>query len=113
MATTILTVQSHGIFYGLPTFPDHDDAKYSAIVTGANGISGSAIVDVLSQSPTRWEKIFALSRKPPATERANVYPVAVDFLSNKPKEIANVLKENHVEAAFVHEAHKEISKLGH
>jgi len=41
------TVFSEGIFHGLPTFPDQDGKKYTAIVTGANGISGSEIVDVL------------------------------------------------------------------
>lgn len=98
MAIITRTVQSHGIFHGLPTFPDHDGKKYSAIVTGANGISGAHLVDVLSQAPDRWTKIYALSRKPSAIKRANVHSIAIDFLSSEPKDIARVLKENNVSA---------------
>lgn len=98
MAVAIHTVQSHGMFHSLPTFPDHDGKKYSAIVTGANGISGAAMVEVLSQAPERWERIFALSRRPATTKSPRVHSVAIDFLASEPKDIAKVLKENHVTA---------------
>jgi len=106
MAPSALVVQSHGIFHGLPTFPGHDGKKYSAIVTGANGISGSHLVEILSKSPERWGNIFALSRKPPSTKSPNVHSIAVDFLSTEPEEIARVLADNHVEA-FVNEIFKQ------
>jgi hypothetical protein len=38
------TVFLKGIFHGLPTFPQHNGKKLTAIVTGANGISGSTMV---------------------------------------------------------------------
>lgn len=98
MAEATRTVKSHGLFHSLPTFPDHDGKKYSAIVTGANGISGAAMVEVLSQAPERWEKIFALSRRPPTAKSPRVHSVAIDFLASEPKEIAKVLKDNNITA---------------
>ena len=93
------TVVSNGIFHGLPTFPQYEGKKLRAIVTGANGISGSAMVRILAQAPERWEKIYALSRRPPSNkESGNVVPIAVDFLSSTPQEIAQVLKDNNVQA---------------
>lgn len=41
---------SEGIIHGLPTFPVHDAKKYTAIVTGSNGISGSEVVRALATS---------------------------------------------------------------
>jgi nucleoside-diphosphate-sugar epimerase len=93
------TVVSKGIYHGLPTFPDHDGKKLRAIVTGANGISGSAMVKVLSEAPERWEKIYALSRRPPTGKLPpHVEHIAVDFLESNPEEIANILKAKGVEA---------------
>lgn len=92
-------VFSKGIYHGLPTFPDHDGKKLRAIVTGANGISGSAMVKVLSEAPERWEKIYALSRRPPTGKLPpHVEHIAVDFLDSSPTEIGQVLKERGVEA---------------
>ncbi|MCJ1382511.1 hypothetical protein MMC17_005624 [Xylographa soralifera] len=98
------TVESNGIFHGLPTFPEHDGKTYSAIVTGANGISGDHMVKVLAQSPQRWKHIYALSRRPPLNHLSNadgVQHIAVDFLASEPSEIARILKENGVQADFV------------
>ena len=93
------TVISKGIFHGLPTFPQYEGKKLRAIVTGANGISGTAMVKVLSEAPGRWEKVYSLSRRPPSnTGAANVVPIAVDFLSSTPAEIAQILKDNDVQA---------------
>ncbi|KAK4942605.1 hypothetical protein LTR10_017734 [Elasticomyces elasticus] len=97
------TVVSKGSFYGLPTFPHFQGQKLRIIVCGANGISGSAMVKVLSEAPERWEKIYALSRRPPQSENpSNVVPIAVDFLHHGPNEIAKALAENHVEADYVY-----------
>lgn len=95
---TAQTVFSNGIFYGLPTFPGHDGKKYSAIITGANGIAGAHMVRVFAESPQHWETIYALSRKPPNTGVApNVKNLAIDFLTS-PNEIANILKKNNIKA---------------
>ncbi len=65
-STTTQVVRSHGIYHGLPTFPDSPDlTDLTAVVTGANGISGYHMVKVLAQSPKRWTKIYCLSRRPP------------------------------------------------
>jgi hypothetical protein len=93
------TVVSKGIFHGLPTFPEYDGKKLSIIVTGANGISGSAMVKVLSEAPERWDKIYALSRRPatyPAS--SNIVSIAVDFLNSTPEAIAKVLRDHEVKA---------------
>lgn len=97
MSSTTSTVQTKGIYHHLPTFPAHDGKKYSAIVTGANGISGSAIVDVLAENPERWETIYAVSRRPPVSTQAHVKGIAADFLS-PPEDIAEILKKEGVKA---------------
>ena len=93
------TVVSKGIFHGLPTFPEYDGRKLSIIVTGANGISGSAMVKVLSEASERWDKIYALSRRPGTyPTSSNIVSIAVDFLDSTPEAIAKVLKDHHVKA---------------
>ena len=91
-------VQSCGIFHGLPVFPD-DIKGLTAVITGANGISGQHMLRVLMQSPERWSKIFLLSRRPPYIdgELPEVAEhIALDFL-NEPHEIAKVLHERGVQ----------------
>lgn len=84
-------------FYGLPTFPEAEGKKYSAIVTGANGITGSHILRVLAEAPERWGTIYALSRRPPTSLiNGNIKYLSVDFLE-KPEEIAKTLKEHVLE----------------
>lgn len=96
------SVKTHSVFskdefYGLPTFPDAEGKKYSAIVTGANGITGAHMLRVLAEAPERWGTIYALSRKPPTTLiKGNIKYLAVDFLES-PEEIAEQLKEHCVE----------------
>ena len=92
------TVFSEGIFHGLPTFPDQDGNKYTAIVTGANGISGSEIVDVLASSPERWETIYAMSRKTPVNKHQNVKSIAADFLSSTPEELVALFRKEGIKA---------------
>jgi hypothetical protein len=92
------SVISKGIFHGLPTFPEHDGKQYTAIVTGANGISGAHILAALAETPSRWTKIYALSRKVPSKATiSHVTYLAVDFL-DEPEKIAKVLKDNNVSA---------------
>jgi hypothetical protein len=95
------TIQNKGIFFNLPTFPDHDGKKYTAIVTGANGMSGSHVVDVLSESPQRWETIYAMSRKAPTSSNPHVKNIAADFLNQTPEELAALFKKEGVKADYI------------
>jgi uncharacterized NAD(P)/FAD-binding protein YdhS len=92
-------VQTRGIFHGLPVF-SNDIKGLTAVITGANGISGLHMLRVLRQSPERWAKIFCISRRPPYMESGTpgvVEHIALDFLDT-PKEIAKVLLERGVQA---------------
>lgn len=96
---SIQQVYSKGIYHGLPTFPD-DVQDLTAVVTGANGISGYYMLKVLAQAPKRWKKIYCLSRRPPLVEGglpSNAEHIACDFLE-EPEKIAKVLKEKNVAA---------------
>lgn len=106
MTSTTQQVQSKGYLHGLPVYPDSSELKgLTAIVTGANGISGYHMVKVLAASPERWSKVYCLSRRPPpdyffrelGDGAARVEHVEVDFLS-KPAEIGKSLqtKVSHV-----------------
>lgn len=95
-------VRSHGIYHGLPVYPDHLNGQ-TAIITGANGISGYYMYRVLSQDPKRWKKIYCLSRRPPLIPGGlpdHVEHVPLDFLQ-QPKDIAAVLKDKGVTADHV------------
>jgi len=100
MATQV--VQSRGIYHGLPAYPD-DVQGLTAIVTGANGISGYHMLKVLSEAPRRWKKIYCLSRRPPVVAGglpANAEFIACDFLQ-EPETIAEVLRRQNVQADHV------------
>ena len=95
-------VQTRGIYHGLPVFSE-DLEGLTAIITGANGISGQHMLRVLAQSPKRWKKIYCLSRRPPAISGglpAHAEHIPLDFLK-KPTEIADVLKHHNVRADYV------------
>lgn len=101
---TVQQIQSQGIYRGLPVFPDTDDKKnLTAIITGANGISGQHMLRVLAQTPSRWSKIYCLSRRPPAIPDllpAQAEHISLDFLKS-PDYIAGVLKSHQVHADYV------------
>jgi NAD(P)-dependent dehydrogenase (short-subunit alcohol dehydrogenase family) len=90
MTDKVTTVRSDGIFHALPTYPDSPGYQgLTAIVTGANGISGYHMVKVLAAAPERWAKIYCLSRRPPPdyffkdlgeSASGRVEHVEVDFL---------------------------------
>lgn len=91
-------VQSRGIYYGLPVYPSSLQGL-TAIITGANGISGNYMLRVLAQSPERWTKIYCLSRRPPAIPDGlpgHAEHIAVDFLRHG-GDIAKVLQERGVQ----------------
>ncbi|OAL38093.1 hypothetical protein AYO20_02545 [Fonsecaea nubica] len=99
MSSAVQQVYSRGIYHGLPTFP-HDVKDLTAIVTGANGISGNYMLRVLSQAPQRWKRIICLSRRPPLLAGGlpqNAEHIAVDFLKT-PEEIAAVLRSHGVDS---------------
>jgi 5,10-methylene-tetrahydrofolate dehydrogenase/methenyl tetrahydrofolate cyclohydrolase len=90
-------IHSKGIFRGLPDIPSHLSGL-RAIVVGASGTSGQPMVDVLSSNPERWEKVYALSRRPPKTKKdSNVEHVPMDLLY-EPDKIVAILREYRVQA---------------
>src|ERR1700744_379042 len=94
----VLQIHSNGIYHALPTFPA-SLTNLTAIVTGANGISGNYMLRVLARSPSRWKRIICLSRRPPLIPGGlppNAEHIAVDFLNN-PEQIAQVLKDKKVD----------------
>lgn len=108
MSSAFYPLQSKGIFHNLPTF-DPSIKNKTAIVTGANGISGFHTLRVLLESPERWTKVWAASRRPPPPDmmkllspeaRSRVEHVACDFLSS-PADIAKQLKDKGVKADVV------------
>lgn len=100
MTTKHQLVHSEGIYHGLPTYNnDADHSELTAIVTGANGISGYHMVKVLAAAPERWKKIYCLSRRPPpdyffselGDGASRVEHVSSDFLA-PPSEIGQSLR---------------------
>lgn len=108
MGSEALPLHNNGIFKNLPTFSPEIQGL-TAIVTGANGISGFFTMRVLLENPNRWRKIWTLSRSPPPKEmmdllrpeqRDRVEHIKVDFLG-KPEDIADALKAKGVTADAV------------
>ena len=96
--STARQVYSKGIYNGLPIIDDKHTGL-SAIVVGASGMSGLPQIEVLLQSPKRWKKVYALSRRAPqiGKEAAALQHVAVDLLDD-PKDTAKKLKDGGVQA---------------
>ncbi|KAK5175839.1 uncharacterized protein LTR77_000979 [Saxophila tyrrhenica] len=93
-------VKNEGIYHGMPTYPDEEQFKnLTAVVTGANGISGYHMVKVLAAAPQRWSKIYCLSRRPPpdyffdglGDGAKRVEHVEADFLGS-PEQLAEMMK---------------------
>jgi len=96
------TVQSKGIYHGLPVYSPSLKGL-TAIITGANGISGNYMLRVLARDPERWSKIYCLSRRPPVIPNGlpkNAEHIALDFLKEA-GEISEVLKDKGVKADYV------------
>lgn len=96
------SVRSYGIYHGLPVY-SQDVSGLTAIITGANGISGHYMLRVLTQDPGRWKNIFCLSRRPPLVPGglpSNAKHIPLDFL-NDPGDIAKVLEHHKVTADYV------------
>ncbi|OKL57151.1 hypothetical protein UA08_07631 [Talaromyces atroroseus] len=108
MASERYPVHHNGIYRNLPTF-DPSITGLSAVITGANGISGFHTLRVLLESPQRWSTIYALSRRPPPrqmlallseSQRSRVRHVAVDFLED-PAKIAQILRSADIKADYI------------
>ncbi|KAF4547945.1 Hypothetical protein D9617_33g038090 [Elsinoe fawcettii] len=108
MGSSRQPLRNISIFRNLPDF-DPSIKGLTAVITGANGISGFHTMRALLAAPERWTKIYALSRKPPpegmmslltSDERSRVQHVAVDFL-NSSDDIAAAIKQANVKADHV------------
>ena len=108
MASSTQVVVNKGIYHALPTYPDSINAL-TALVTGANGISGYHMVKVLCSAPRRWKTIYCLSRRPPpdyffgelGEGAGRVEHITADFLTDG-ETIAKQLLGNidHVDQVF-------------
>ena len=87
-------VYSDDFYHGLPVLADKG---LKALVVGASGMSGQSMIDVLLQSPQRWNQIYALSRRAPtASQSTSLMHVPVDLLED-PQETASKLSKHNVE----------------
>ncbi|KIW10997.1 hypothetical protein PV08_10296 [Exophiala spinifera] len=98
MSSAQYPVRNVGIYHNLPQF-DPQLSGLTALITGANGISGFNTLRALLNSPQRWGKIYTLSRRPippsmlnllPLNVRSRVHHIGCDLQSD-PKEIAAIL----------------------
>lgn len=46
-----------------------------------------SLARVLAKSPEKWETIYAVSRRPPASTRSNAKGITADFLGCTPEEL--------------------------
>src|SRR4051812_20100859 len=101
-------LRSNGIYHNLPQF-DPSLQGLTAIITGANGISGFGTLRALVDSPQRWSKIYTISRSPLPAEMASLIDpkvlskvefVSCDFLSGT-NSIVNALKGANVNADYI------------
>jgi hypothetical protein len=83
-----LVVHSDGIFHGLPEY-DASLHNKTAIVAGANGISGAHMLRVMAKHPKIWTKVHSLSRRPPQEPLPDYFTShAIDLYHNDPKGVA-------------------------
>ncbi|KAK1691269.1 hypothetical protein BDP55DRAFT_690224 [Colletotrichum godetiae] len=103
-----LPLQNKGIFRNLPTFPS-DITDLTALITGANGISGFHTLRVLLDAPQRWKKVWIVSRSPlsekmmsffSVEQQTRIEHISLDFLADADV-IAQGLKERQVTADYV------------
>lgn len=94
-SSSVQRLYSKGIYHGLPDLSSAPSGM-TAVVTGANGISGAHMVRALAENPDRWSRIYALSRRPPSGKwPKTVEHVPVDFLES-PEEIAKILHDRRI-----------------
>ncbi|RFU25892.1 hypothetical protein B7463_g10428, partial [Scytalidium lignicola] len=93
------SVYNEGPYCGLPSYPGITGK--TAIVVGANGISGQYMLRLLAKYPERWTKIYALSRRPPqGFNSPQIKHVSVDLLAGVDS-IQQVLETENVSGDYV------------
>ncbi|KAF4458447.1 nad dependent epimerase dehydratase family [Fusarium albosuccineum] len=99
---TTVRVSSGDGLYGLPVHPETPEYQdLTAIVTGANGLTGGSMVKLLSSLPTRWKHVYCLSRRPPSEQVlrtlgpdavSRITTITCDFLAD-PESLARTLSQ--------------------
>lgn len=108
MSSSDYSLRQSGIYRNLPTF-DPAIKNLSAVVCGANGISGFNTVRALLDSPDRWATIYTLSRRPLSEKQLSLIPSALQDrikhipvdLSDSPEKIAGDFAEAGVRPDYV------------
>lgn len=82
-------VENDGIYRGVPFYETSYNGK-TAIVAGANGISGAHMLRAMARHPSIWLHMYALSRRPPRVTLPaefvnNVSHHPIDLLRPLPK----------------------------
>ncbi|KAF4983017.1 hypothetical protein FDECE_17397 [Fusarium decemcellulare] len=97
-----------GIYRNLPSF-DPNLKGLTALVCGATGISGFHAIRGLLDTPERWGRVYALSRKPISesqlallepSQRERIKHVSVDLMSS-PGQITLALKDAGVQPNYI------------
>ena len=92
MSSQITSTISKPPYYGMPVFAE-DVKDLTALVLGANGISGQATLGVLSENPERWSTVLAISRKKPSRSFGpTVHHLSIDLLQ-APEAIAKEISK--------------------
>ncbi|KAF1990967.1 NAD dependent epimerase/dehydratase [Aulographum hederae CBS 113979] len=103
MSSQDYPLRNSGIYHNLPQFSPAISGL-TAIITGANGISGFGTLRALLDSPLRWSKIYTISRSPPPDSMLRLLPehaltkiqfIPIDFLS-PPTTIAAALNSANI-----------------
>lgn len=106
MGSEQLPLRNVGIYRNLPTFPP-TIKDMTAIIVGATGISGFNTLRSLLESPSRWGKIYAVSRSPPPaemlslltpTQQSHLQHVSID-LTGSAEKTADALRTSGVKHA--------------
>lgn len=89
-------IQNDGIYQALPIYDESYHGK-TAIVAGANGISGTFMVKAMSRHPEIWSRVYAVSRRPPQMTlpenfRRNVSHYSIDLLTS-PEEVGKAFRD--------------------
>lgn len=108
------TVHAEGIFHGLPEYSPSTTPQ-TAIVAGANGISGTYMLRTMSQHPKLWKRVHGISRRPPSAKYPDHFTSHSIDLYGSPQEIAKRFEEEGIEEVdaifyYVAAAHKAVDK---
>lgn len=108
MSSSNYPLRQSGIYHNLPDF-DPSIKGLSAVICGANGISGSNAIRALLDASHRWTYIYTLARRPLSDKQLSLIPkdlhnrikhVSID-LSASSKDVAKQLKDAGVRADYV------------